>query len=176
MANPRNQASVEELRALLADTKTFFLVNYQGLSAGELNALRAKVRQAGGRMLVAKNTLINVVLKEQGLEGFDATLQGPTAMVLIGNDPVEPAKALTDYAKTNAKNLPESKGGLLQGARVDAAALTRIAKLPPREQILSELVGVLQAPMQQLVGVLQAAPTNLVSVITNYSEKLKEEQ
>jgi large subunit ribosomal protein L10 len=57
---------------------------------------------------------------------------------------------------------------------IEAEALSRIAKLPSREQLLSELVGVLQAPMQQLVGVLEAAPRNLVSVITNYSDKLKE--
>ena len=175
MANPRNERSVTELRGLLADAKTFFIVDYQGLSAGELNSLRAKLRDAGGRMLVAKNTLINVVLKEQGLEGFDETLKGPTALVLIGEDPVQPAKVLTDYAKDNAKDLPVAKGGLLQGNMVAPEALAKIAKLPSREQLLSELVGVLQAPMQQLVGVLQGPQRDLVSVMTNYSEKLKEE-
>ncbi len=175
MANPRNTESVEALRGLLADAKTFFLVDYQGLSAGELGALRRKMRQAGGRILVAKNTLINVVLKERGIDGFDEVLQGPTALVLVGDDPVAPAKALTDFAKEYGKDLPTAKGGLLQGAQVDAASLARIAKLPPRDQLLSELIGVLQAPMQQLVGVLEGAPRNLVSVLNNYSEKLKEE-
>lgn len=174
MANPRNQKSVEELRGLLAEAKTFFIVDYQGLSAGELGKLRAKVRQAGGRMLVAKNTLINVVLQEQGV-AVDDMLKGPTALVLIGEDPVEPAKAVSDFTKDHAKDLPVAKGGVLQGVRVDAQALSRIAKLPPREQLLSELVGVLQAPMQQLVGVLEAAPRNLVTVINNYADKLKEE-
>ena len=64
MANPRNIAAVEELRSLLKDSGTFFLVDYQGLSAEDLNALRSKVRAEGGRILVAKNTLISVVLKE----------------------------------------------------------------------------------------------------------------
>jgi len=85
MANPRNEATVAALRELLADAKTFFVVDYQGLSAGDLGTLRASVRAAGGRLLVAKNTLINVVLKEQGIDGFDATLKGPTALVLIGD-------------------------------------------------------------------------------------------
>jgi len=174
VANPRNEASVRELRELLTGVKTFFLVDYQGLSAEQVGSLRSKLRAAGGRMLVAKNTLINVVLKEQGVEGFDAKLKGPTALVLIGEDPVEPAKALTDFAKDHPNDLPAAKGGLLQGAMIEAEALSRIAKLPSREQLLSELVGVLQAPMQQLVGVLEAAPRNLVSVITNYSDKLKE--
>jgi large subunit ribosomal protein L10 len=175
MANPRNQESVEALRGLLADAKTFFLVDYQGLTAGELGALRAKLRAAGGRMLVAKNTLVSVVLKEQGIEGFADTLKGPTALVLVGEDPVEPAKVLTEFAKGHAKALPQAKGGMLQGARIDAAALDKIAKLPPREQLLSELVGVLQAPMQQLVFVLEAAPRQLVTVLNNYADKRKED-
>lgn len=174
MANPRNQASVAQLRELLADASTFFLVDYQGLSAGDLHALRAKVRAAGGRLLVAKNTLVNVVLKEHGVEGFDTTLQGPTAIVLVGEDPVAPAKALTDFAKDHPKDLPAAKGGRLQGSVVGPETLAKIAKLPPREQLLSELIGVLQAPLTQLVGVLSAPQRDLVTVIDNYVSKQKE--
>src|SRR5690554_7000932 len=175
MANPRNDASVANLREQLGDAKTFFLVDYQGLSADELGSLRNDVRAAGGRLLVAKNTLINVVLKEQGVEDFDDQLKGPTALVLTGEDPVGPVKAITDFAKDHAKELPAAKGGLLQGSKVGPEALARVAKLPGREQILSELVGVLQAPLQQLVGVLEGPQRNLVSVITNYKSKLEEE-
>ena len=175
MANPRNIQSVEVLRGLLAGTDTFFLVNYQGLSAGEISLLRSKLRVAGGRMLVAKNTLINVVLKEQGVSDLGSVLHGPTALVLFSGDPVATAKVLADFAKSHAKNLPTAKGGRLQGARIEASAIERIAKLPPREQLLSELLGVLQAPLAQLVGVLTAAPRNLVAVMNNYADKLKEE-
>lgn len=174
MANQRNTASVEELRGLLGDAKTFFLVDYQGLSADQIGRLRSRVREAGGRMLVAKNSLVGVVLKEQGAADLGAKLTGPTALILIGDDPVAPAKAITDFAKDNPNDLPKAKGGLLEGAVIEAAAISRVASLPPREQLLSELLGVLQAPLAQLVGTLEAAPRNLVSVITNYSEKLKE--
>ena len=175
MANPRNVASVAQLRELLAGASTFFLVDYQGLSAGELHRLRAQVRGAGGRLLVAKNTLINVVLDEHGVEGLQATLTGPTALVLVGDDMVAPAKALADHAKAHAKDLPVAKGGYLQGSVVGPEALARIATLPSREQLLSQLVGVLQAPLSQLVGVLEAPPQNLVTVFNNYADKLKEE-
>lgn len=174
MANPKNVTSVGQLRNLLGEAKTFFLVDYQGLSADQIGVLRTRVRDAGGRMLVAKNSLINVVLKEQGVEGVATQLKGPTALVLVGDDPVAPAKALTDFARDHPNDLPAPKGGLLQGAVIEAAAIARVAKLPARDQLLSELLGVLQAPLQQAVGVLGAAPQNLVSVITNYSEKLKE--
>lgn len=174
MANPRNIKSVEELRGLLEGKSTFFLVDYQGLSAAELNALRGKVRAQGGRILVAKNTLINVVLKEQGVEGLGDRLKGPTALVLTGEDPVGPVKAITDYAKDHSKDLPTSKGGILEGTVVGPEAMIRVAKLPAREQIYAELVGVLQAPLQQLVGVLEGPQRNLVSVITNHKNKMEE--
>jgi len=174
VANSRNITSVAQLRDLLGDAKTFFLIDYQGLSAAQIGVLRTTVRDAGGRMLVAKNTLINVVLQEQGVEGVAAKLTGPTALILVGDDPVAPAKAITDFAKDHPNDLPAAKGGLLQGAVIEADAVARVAKLPAREQLLSELLGVLQAPLQQAVGVLQAAPQNLVSVMTNYAEKLKE--
>lgn len=175
MANPKNEASVRQLHGLLDDAKTFFLVDYQGLSAGELGRLRAAVRESGGRILVAKNTLIDVVLKEQGIDGLGDTLTGPTALVLVGEDPVAPLKAISDFAKEHPKDLPRGKGGLLQGGIVSADALDRIAKLPSRQQLQSELLGTLLAPLQQLVGVLQGPQRDLVSVMQNYSDKMKEE-
>ena len=174
MANQRNTTSVEALRTLLGATKTFFLVDYQGLSADQIGTLRARVRDAGGRMLVAKNSLVGVVLKEQGASDLGAKLTGPTALILVADDPVASAKAIVDFAKDHPNDLPKAKGGFLEGVVIEADAISRVASLPPREQLLSELVGVLQAPLQELVGVLGAAPQNLVAVLTNYSEKLKE--
>ncbi|HRN18140.1 MAG: 50S ribosomal protein L10 [Truepera sp.] len=174
MANPRNEAAVSMLREQLGDAKTFFLVDYQGLSAGDLGRLRAAVREAGGRILVAKNTLINVVLKEQGIEGFEATLQGPTALVLVGDEVVAPAKAITEFAKAHPRDLPRSKGGRLEGSVLGEDALVRIAKLPSKQQIQSQLVGVLAAPLQQLVGLLEGPQRNLVTVMNNYADKMKD--
>lgn len=174
MANPRNDAAVAMLREQLGEAKTFFLVDYQGLSAGDLGRLRAVVRDAGGRLLVAKNTLINVVLKEQGVEGYDATLQGPTALVLVGEEVVAPVKAITEFAKAHPKELPKSKGGRLEGSYLGEDALVRIAKLPSKKEIQSQLVGVLQAPLQQLVGVLSGPQRDLVTVMNNYVEKQKD--
>src|SRR5699024_3167151 len=145
MANPRNEAAVKELRSLLEGGDTFFLVDYQGLSAADLNSLRTKVRTEGGRILVAKNTLINIVLNEQGVEGFADQLTGPTALLLTGEDPVGSVKVVTDFAKDHAKNLPVAKGGMLQGVKIGPETFEQVAKLPGLEQIQSELVGVFTA-------------------------------
>lgn len=185
MANPKNEQSVNKLRDILAEARTFFLIDYQGLSAGELGDLRQKVREAGGRVFITKNTLINVVLKEKELDDLEEILKGPTAMVLVDQDPVAPARAITDFAKASPKELPRAKGGLLSGKSIDAAAIKRIIDLPSREQLLGSLLGTLQAPLQQLVTTLESpprdlvtalegVPRNLVNVLNNYSEKLKE--
>ena len=126
MANPRNQAAVQMLREQLGGASTFFLVDYQGLSAGEFGQLRNQVRAAGGRVLVAKNTLINVVLKEHGVEGFEEVLTGPTALVLVGEDVAAPVKAIRDFAKNHPKELPVSKGGRLEGTALGPDALERV--------------------------------------------------
>jgi len=175
MANPRNEEVVGLLREQLGGASTFFLVDYQGLSAGEFGELRAKVRAAGGRIFVAKNTLINVVLKEQGVEEFADVLTGPTALVLVGEDMVAPVKAITDFAKDHPKELPVSKGGRLEGNTLGVDALERVSKLPTKQQVQSELVGLMLAPMQQLVGVLSAPPQKFVTVLNNYADKQKEE-
>ena len=175
MANPRNEAAVADLREQLAGVSTFFVVDYQGLSAGDMNRLRSEVRKAGGHILVAKNTLINVVLKEQDVEGLDETLTGPTALVLVGSDPVGPVKALTEFAKDHPQELPKAKGGLMQGSVVGSESFERIAKLPSEDELKAQLVGVLTAPMQELVGVLSAPQRDFATVVSNYADKLKEE-
>ncbi len=186
MANPKNEKSIAELRDILEDTQTFFLVDYQGLSAGELADLRKGIRESGGRLFVTKNTLLGVALKERGSKGFEEMLKGPTAMVLVDEDPIGPAKAISDYAKQSPKKLPETKGGILGGKPIDAAAVSRLIDLPPREYLLSSLLGVLQAPLQQLVTTLESPPRDLVTVlegvpikfvnvVNNYSDKLKQE-
>lgn len=174
MANPKNAASVKMLKSVLAEAKTFFLVDYQGLGAEEINVLRAKIRAAGGRMLVAKNRLINVVLQDQGVDGFQDILKGPTALVVVDDDPVGPAKVLVDFADEHILDLPSPKGGLLEGTVVASEDINRLAELPGREQLLSQMIGVLQAPMQHFVGVLEGPPRDLISVLQNYSEKIKE--
>lgn len=174
MANPRNEAAVNLLREQLGDARTFFLVDYQGLSAEDLGKLRVAVREAGGSILVAKNTLIDVVLKEQGVEGFDEALTGPTALVLVGEEVAAPIKALTEFAKEHPKELPRSKGGRLEGSLLGEEALEQVSKMPSKPEAQSQLLGVLLAPMQQLVGVLEGPQRNLATVLKNYVDKQNE--
>lgn len=175
MPNARNIRTVEMLKEELGDAQTFFLVDYQGLSAEDLGQIRTDIRNAGGRVIVTKNTLINVVLESEGVEGFDELLTGPTALIVTGDDVVAPVKTLVDFAKKHPKKLPVPKGGRLEGTLIGEDGFERISKLPSREEAQSQLVGVLIAPVQQLVGVLEGPQRNFVTVVNNYADKLKEE-
>ena len=158
MPNQRNTDILETLKTSLSGVETFFVVDYQGLSAGQLGTLRKQVMDKGGRIIVAKNSLINLALGETD---FSDALKGPSAIVVAQDDAAGVAKALTDAAKANDKGIPTMKAGYLEGKRVDLAIVSRIASLGTKDQLYSELVGVLGAHQSNLVGLLEAYKTKL---------------
>ena len=160
MANEKNQQTLSSLQKSLTDIETFYIVDYQGLSAGQLSKLRKDIREKGGQLIVAKNTLINIALQGSGRDFGDA-LKGPSALVLAQDDPAGVAKALSEAAKANDKGIPAIKGGFLEGNRVDVKVVERLASLGSKQQLQSELVGVLSAHLSSFVGVLEAYKTKL---------------
>jgi large subunit ribosomal protein L10 len=158
MPNQRNQGILATLKSSLDGIETFFVVDYQGLTAGQLGALRQQIVEKGGQMIVAKNTLINLAL---GQTDFSDALKGPSAIVVAQSDPAGVAKVLSDAAKANDKGIPTMKAGYLEGKRVDVAVVARIASLGTRDQLYSELVGVLGSHQSSFVGILEAYKTKL---------------
>ncbi|WP_425145563.1 50S ribosomal protein L10 [Deinococcus sp.] len=154
MANPRNKTTLEALGKGLEKIETFFVVDYQGLSAGQLSSLRKAIREKGGQMIVAKNTLIQRALGE-GRDFRDA-LKGPSALVVAQGDLAAVAKVLSDAAKANDKGIPTMKAGYVEGRRVDLSVVERISNLGTRDQLYAELVGVLGAHQSNFVGLLEA--------------------
>ena len=164
MANQRNTASLASLRESLQGRQNFFLVDYQGLTSEGLGALRKELRHSGAKLVVAKNTLINLALKDGGFD-FANLLKGPSALVLVQDDPVAAAKVLSEFAKKNDKGIPNAKGGVLDGAKIDAKQLQTVANLPSKDVLRAELVGVLQAPLAELVGVLGGKLQEFVGIL-----------
>ncbi|WP_183988327.1 50S ribosomal protein L10 [Deinobacterium chartae] len=155
MANQRNQDNLAALRTALEGVETFYVVNYQGLTAGQLTRLRKELVGKGGRLIVAKNTLVNIALKDADRD-FSDILHGPTAVVVASEDPAGTAKVLADFAKTNDKGIPAAKGGLLEGKRIDVKTIEKLANLGSKEQLQAELVGVLSSHLSNFVGILEA--------------------
>ncbi|AAF11591.1 50S ribosomal protein L10 [Deinococcus radiodurans] len=155
MANEKNQQTLGSLKDSLQGIETFYVVDYQGLTAGQLTQLRKDIREKGGQLIVAKNTLLNLALQEGGRD-FDDALKGPSALVLAQEDPAGVAKALSDAAGRNDRGIPTVKGGFVEGSKVDVAVVQRLASLGSKTTLQAELVGVLSAHLSNFVGILEA--------------------
>lgn len=160
MANEKNQQTLGSLKESLQGVETFYVVDYQGLTAGQLSSLRKEIREKGGQLIVAKNTLINLALQEGGRD-FSAELKGPSALVLAHEDPAGVAKALTEASKNNDKGIPAVKAGFVEGNRVDVKVVERLAKLGSKQSLQAELVGVLTSNLSHFVAILDAYKTKL---------------
>jgi large subunit ribosomal protein L10 len=155
VANEKNQQTLSSLKGSLSGVETFYVVDYQGLTAGQLGKLRKDIREKGGQLIVAKNTLINLALQDSGRDFTDA-LKGPSAIVVAQDDPAGVAKALSDAAKGNDKGIPAVKAGFVEGNRVDVKVVERLASLGSKQSLQGELVGVLSAHLSNFVGILEA--------------------
>jgi large subunit ribosomal protein L10 len=139
------------------EAPVFYLTDFSGLDVKSMTALRHRLRDAGAEYRVVKNRLVLRILRELDLEVPELVeqLSGPTGVVIAGESPVESAKALTDFAKAH-DNRPVFKVGMIDRNIVQAEQFDRLAKLPPREELLAELAGSLQAPLAGLLAIMQA--------------------
>lgn len=163
MPSVKNTEALEQIKADLADVQAVWVVDYRGLTVKESQELRRNIREADAVMKVYKNTLMQIALKEADMPDMDQVLSGPSAFVFADGDPVASAKALRDFAKDNEKLV--IKGGIMDGAFVDAEAVEKIASLPSREELIAKLLGSLQNPMSQIVRVLNGPAEALARAI-----------
>ncbi|MDT8440364.1 MAG: 50S ribosomal protein L10 [Desulfuromonadales bacterium] len=164
MNRQSKEALVAEFAEKLKQTKAAFLADYRGLSVGQATALRRKLHDVGIEYRVVKNTLLRLAAKETHAACLDEHLTGPTAIALVKDDPVVPAKALVDFAKAN--NAFEIKVGVLDGKLLSAADIMALSDLPSREVLLAKMLGSMNAPAGNFVGVLAAIPRSLVQVLS----------
>lgn len=163
MAKQHKVEFVEQLSTKLAESKGVVLVDYRGLTVKQDTELRKKFRDAGVEYLVVKNTLLNLAASDQGIEGLDEFLSGPTAVAFGLADPVAPAKILKDFIKETKKM--EIKAGILGTKVIDAKEVDALAELPSKDQLIAMLLRTLQSPISGLVNCLQGNIRNLVYVL-----------
>jgi large subunit ribosomal protein L10 len=158
------QAIVDELTQKLRGANAFYLTDFTGLNVKSITDLRRRLRNAGVEYLVVKNTLAERALDGSEFPDIAEFFRGPTALVIGQDDPVAPAKVLADFAKEH-DNRPAVKAGVVERKAVTAAQIDVLAKLPPKEQLLAELAGALEAPMAQLAWVMQAKLYEMVGLL-----------
>lgn len=164
MNKQSKEAVVAEFSSKIAASKAAFLADYRGLTVEQANELRRKLRDAGVDYRVVKNTLLRLAARETPAECLNEYLHGPTAIAFATDDPVAPAKALVEFAKSN--KVFELKAGLLDGKLMTVEDIQALSDLPSREQLLAKILGSLNAPASNFVGVLAAVPRSLVQVLS----------
>ena len=154
MATQVKKELVAELVEKIKKAQSVVFVDYQGIKVNEETSLRKQMRENGAEYLVAKNRLFKIALKESGVEdNFDEILEGTTAFAFGYNDPVAPAKAVFDLAKTKAKakqDVFKIKGGYLTGKKVSVQEVEALAKLPSRDELLGQIAYGLLSPVRML--------------------------
>jgi large subunit ribosomal protein L10 len=167
MNRTEKQAAVDALTAKLAGARAIYVTDYQGLTVGKVTDLRRRLRKAGVEYVVVKNTLALRALQAASVPGLDGHVAGPTAFALSQGDAAAAAKVLTDFAKEFEK--PALRAAIVDGRAVSPEQVRRMAQLPSREVLLSELAGTLQAPLAGFVGAL----TGLLSTFVGAVEALR---
>ncbi len=159
---------VENLTESLKSAKSAALIDYQGLDAGQNNELRQKIKQAGGSMQVAKNTLLKRALENFGIK-LDKEITGPTALVLAQEDQIAPLKAVNEMAEELER--PKFKFGVLDNKLIPLEKMQKLVNLPDKKTLLSMLVNGLNAPMVNLVNALQFNQKKLLLVLKQISKE-----
>lgn len=154
------QDVVQEIVEKLNRAQAMVLVDYRGLNVEQVTDLRNQYRQEQIDYKVYKNTMMRFALKEAGIDGMDEYLTGPNAVAFSFEDPVAAAKVSQKYAKGNDKLV--IKAGVVDGKVIDKTGVEALAKLPPKEVLVAQVLGTLNAPITGLATALQGTYGGLV--------------
>ena len=170
MSLTEKQAFVDGFREKVQEAPVLYLTDFSGLDVKSMTLLRQRLRDSGAEYLVVKNRLVKRAVADLDMPDISEALLGPTGVVLGYEGVVEPAKVVSDFAKEH-DDKPVFKLGILDKKIVSAVEIQRLAKLPPREQLLAELAGALEAPMAALVSALEGKIQEMAGVLDALREQ-----
>ena len=169
MNRDQKAAAVQEIATEIQESSAVFAVDYRGISVPQAAELRAKLRDADTRFRVVKNTLTERAADQAGAEALKALLEGPTALAFVRGDAAAAAKALADYGRTT--DLLPFKGGFMDGAALDPEQIRAISRLPARDVLYGQLVGIVASPISGLARTLQALISGLAVQLGQIQEQ-----
>ena len=154
---------VKQLNERFAKSQVVILTDYKGLDVASVTVLREKLREAQIEYEVVKNTMLRLASEGTDVEAIKENFKGPSAVALSYDDPVAPAKILTDFAKENEKL--EIKVGIMGNKVLDLAAIKALSDLPSREELLATVLSAMNAVPTSLVTALGDVPRRMVNVL-----------
>ncbi len=169
MNREQKAAAIAEIATEIEQSQAVFAVDYRGISVPQAAELRAKLREADTRFRVVKNTLTERAADQAGADSLKALLEGPTALAFVKGDAAAAAKALADYAR--ATDLLPFKGGIMDGETLEPDQIRAISRLPSRDVLYGQLVGVVASPIGGLVRTLNALISGLAIQLGQIAEQ-----
>ena len=169
MPTEAKQATVAQLKEELSKAKATIVADYRGLTVHDISAVRRSLRGEGITYRVVKNRLARIAAQEAGTGELSELLTGPSAIAMGSGDEVALARAFLDAIRPF--RTVAVRGAVLNGKRVDADAVTRLATLPSREVLLAQLAGGMASPMASLASLFSAPLRNLGYALTQLAEQ-----
>ena len=172
MNKDQKAAVVEEVAAQIQESEAVFAVDYRGISVPQAAELRTKLNEAGARFRVVKNTLTELAADKAGADALKEVLDGPTAFTFVaadGGDVALAAKALAQFRRET--ELLEFKGGVMGGETLTVEQITALSRLPARDVLHGQLVGVIASPITGLVRGLNSLIAGLAIQLQQIAEQ-----
>ena len=163
MVRPEKIAEVELLSSKMKDSEGLVLADFTGWTVASISEFRSKCRESGVEFRVVKNRLARRAAAVAEITEIGELLKGPTGIAFGMQGPLEPAKVLVDFAKTNEKL--QIKGGYLDGKLLSVAEVEALSKIPSRDELLGMVMRGMQAPITGFVGVMSSVLRSLVLVL-----------
>jgi len=171
MNREQKAAVIEAIAAQIQGSHAIFAVDYRGISVPQIAELRGRLRPADATFKVVKNSLTERAADQAGAADLKAFLEGPTALTFVRGDVATAAKAIAEYGRP--LQLLPFKGGLMDGAPLDVEQLGSLSRLPSRELLYGQLVGVVAAPVNGLVRSLGALLGGLAVALGQVRDKIE---
>ncbi|WP_299968697.1 50S ribosomal protein L10 [uncultured Roseobacter sp.] len=168
MDRAQKEQLVDELGQIFESSGVVVVSHYAGLTVAEMQDLRAKAREAGGSVRVAKNRLAKIALEGKPCASIAGLLTGMTVLT-YSEDPVAAAKVAQDFAKGNDKFV--ILGGAMGENALDVAGVEAVSKMPSREELISTIAGMLGAPASNIAGAIGAPASNIASILSTIEDK-----
>jgi large subunit ribosomal protein L10 len=169
MNRDQKAVAIAEIAENIDQSEAIFAVDYRGITVAQVAELRAKLRDADASFKVVKNSLTERAADQVGAEALKDFLAGPTALTFVRGDAATAAKAIADYAK--ATQLLPFKGGLMEGSALDVEQIRSLSRLPSREALYGQLVGIVASPISGLVRSLGGLIGGLAVALGQVQEK-----
>ncbi|MEQ9617847.1 MAG: 50S ribosomal protein L10 [Deltaproteobacteria bacterium] len=165
---------VQEFNNVFKSGPSVLVVEYKGLTVNELQGLRANLNKAEAELKVVKNTLLKIAAKDTDIEQITELFEGPTAVAICKKDPTEVAKVFVD----SAKKIPllKIKGGVVDGSVLNETEISALSKLPSREEMIAQFMGLISSPMSNFLGTLVQLQTQFLYALNALKEKKEKEE